>query len=133
VRFKLGELLFIRIAGSIGLRIFRRCGRCDQRKWQELTHSEDGVTQRATAESQQRLKACCIRRNYDRTATQQPTGRNRMNRPSRLLSSLLNDESGQDLIEYALIAALIAVAAITAMKGLGNKISNEFNDIGNSL
>ncbi|MGD0366188.1 MAG: Flp family type IVb pilin [Acidobacteriaceae bacterium] len=56
-----------------------------------------------------------------------------MNRPSRLLSSLLNDESGQDLIEYALIAALIAVAAISAMKGLGNKIDNEFNEIGNSL
>jgi pilus assembly protein Flp/PilA len=56
-----------------------------------------------------------------------------MNRTSRLLTSLLNDESGQDLIEYALIAALIAVAAITAMKGLGNKISNDFNTIGNSL
>jgi pilus assembly protein Flp/PilA len=56
-----------------------------------------------------------------------------MNRPSRLLSSLLNDESGQDLIEYALIAALIAVAVITAMKGLDNKINNEFNSIGNSL
>jgi pilus assembly protein Flp/PilA len=56
-----------------------------------------------------------------------------MNRSSRLLTSLLNDESGQDLIEYALIAALIAVAAITALKGLDNKISNEFNTIGNSL
>ena len=53
--------------------------------------------------------------------------------PSRLLTSLLCDESGQDLIEYALIAALIAVAAITALKGLDNKISNEFNAIGNSL
>jgi pilus assembly protein Flp/PilA len=53
--------------------------------------------------------------------------------PSRLLTSLLNDDSGQDLIEYALIAALVAVAAITALKGLDNKISNEFNAIGNSL
>jgi len=51
----------------------------------------------------------------------------------RLLTSLFHDESGQDLIEYALIAALIAVAAITAMKGLDNKINNEFNAIGNSL
>lgn len=51
----------------------------------------------------------------------------------RLLSNLLNDESGQDLIEYALIAALIAVAAIAAMRGLTNKINNEFNAIGNSL
>lgn len=56
-----------------------------------------------------------------------------MNRSSLLLKNLLHDESGQDLIEYALIAALIAVAAIAAMKGLTNKISNEFNAIGNSL
>ena len=34
------------------------------------------------------------------------------------LRSLHNDESGQDLIEYALVAALIALGAITAMQGL---------------
>ena len=51
--------------------------------------------------------------------------------PQRL-KSLLTDESGQDLIEYALIAALIAVAAILAMKGLANKINNEFNAVGNA-
>ena len=56
-----------------------------------------------------------------------------MDWPSRLLKNLLYDDAGQDLIEYALIAALIAVAAIAAMKGLTNKISNEFNIIGNSL
>jgi pilus assembly protein Flp/PilA len=56
-----------------------------------------------------------------------------MNCPPRLLRALLHDESGQDLIEYALIAALIAVAAIAAMRGLANKIDNEFNTIGNSL
>jgi pilus assembly protein Flp/PilA len=49
------------------------------------------------------------------------------------LSRLLKDESGQDLIEYALIAALIAVAAITALRGLDNRISSEFNSIGSSL
>jgi pilus assembly protein Flp/PilA len=47
--------------------------------------------------------------------------------------SLLIEDSGQDLIEYALIAALIAIAAIAAMRGLTNKINNEFNAIGNSL
>jgi pilus assembly protein Flp/PilA len=51
----------------------------------------------------------------------------------RLAKSLLIDEFGQDLIEYALVAALIAVGAIVAMKSLSNKISNEFNTIGNSL
>jgi pilus assembly protein Flp/PilA len=46
---------------------------------------------------------------------------------------LFHDESGQDLIEYALIAALIAVAAIAALRGLDNKISEEFNTVGNTL
>ena len=46
---------------------------------------------------------------------------------------LLNDESGQDLIEFALIAALVALGAIVAMGSLSNKISNEFNSIGSSL
>jgi len=56
-----------------------------------------------------------------------------MNITMRLFKSLLNDESGQDLIEYALIAALIALGAIVAMGSLSNKISNEFNTVGNSL
>jgi pilus assembly protein Flp/PilA len=63
----------------------------------------------------------------------QKTSRGKMHSFSQLLRSLLYDDSGQDLIEYALIAALIAVASIAAMKGLTNKISNEFNAIGNSL
>jgi pilus assembly protein Flp/PilA len=50
-----------------------------------------------------------------------------------ILKGLLIDESGQDLIEYALIAALIALGAIAAMGGLSNQISNEFNSVGNSL
>jgi pilus assembly protein Flp/PilA len=56
-----------------------------------------------------------------------------MNCFAQLLRDFLNEDSGQDLIEYALIAALIAVAAISALRGLGNKISNEFNTIGSSL
>lgn len=51
----------------------------------------------------------------------------------QLVKNLMNDESGQDLIEYALIAALIALAAIGAMQTLGSKISNEFNSVGSSL
>jgi pilus assembly protein Flp/PilA len=51
----------------------------------------------------------------------------------RLLKSLVTEDSGQDLIEYALIAALIAVSAVAAMHSLSNKIANEFNSVGNSL
>jgi pilus assembly protein Flp/PilA len=56
-----------------------------------------------------------------------------MNDPLLILKSLTNDESGQDLIEYALVAALLALSAIAAMGTLSNKISNEFNKVGNSL
>ena len=51
----------------------------------------------------------------------------------KLIKNLRRDESGQDLIEYALVAALIALGAITAMSGLTNSIKNEFGKIGNSL
>jgi pilus assembly protein Flp/PilA len=49
------------------------------------------------------------------------------------LMNLLRDESGQDLIEYALVAALIALGAITAMKGLANGISAAFSTISSDL
>jgi pilus assembly protein Flp/PilA len=39
---------------------------------------------------------------------------------------LLRDESGATAIEYGLIAALIAVAAITAMQGLGGNLTTTF-------
>ena len=45
----------------------------------------------------------------------------------------MRDESGQDLIEYALVAALIGLGAVVAMTGLSGKIGNAFNSVGNSL
>jgi len=47
--------------------------------------------------------------------------------------AFIKDESGQDLIEYALVAGLIALGAITAMTGLSGKIGNAFNTVGNNL
>ena len=43
------------------------------------------------------------------------------------VNKLLRDEAGATAIEYGLIAALIAVAAITAMNGLGNQLKATFN------
>ena len=40
---------------------------------------------------------------------------------------------GQDLIEYALVAALIAFAATTAMKSVATRINTAFTNIGNKL
>jgi pilus assembly protein Flp/PilA len=43
-----------------------------------------------------------------------------------VFKSVLKDESGATAIEYGLIAALIAVAAISAMGALGNSLRNTF-------
>jgi pilus assembly protein Flp/PilA len=46
---------------------------------------------------------------------------------------LLKNQKGATAIEYGLIAALIAVAAIGAMQGVGNKLNTTFNHVSNSL
>jgi pilus assembly protein Flp/PilA len=56
-----------------------------------------------------------------------------MNNLKQLLKNLMTEESGQDLIEYALVAALVGLGAVAAMKGLSNSIGNTFNGIGTSL
>jgi pilus assembly protein Flp/PilA len=50
-----------------------------------------------------------------------------------ILSRLHHDESGQDLIEYALVAALIAFAAVAGMNYVASSINNAFSTIGNKL
>lgn len=51
----------------------------------------------------------------------------------RALLVFIRDESGQDLIEYALIAGLIGLAAVVTMSGLSTKIKQAFNSVGNGL
>jgi pilus assembly protein Flp/PilA len=46
---------------------------------------------------------------------------------------VLADDAGQDLIEYALLAALVGIGGVLSMKGLSNKISNTFNNVGTTL
>lgn len=45
----------------------------------------------------------------------------------KFLTRLYQDAAGATAIEYGLIAALIAVAAITALQGLGNELQTTFN------
>ena len=45
----------------------------------------------------------------------------------RILKKLWADDCGATAIEYGLIAALISVAAITALNGLGNQLKTTFN------
>jgi pilus assembly protein Flp/PilA len=47
----------------------------------------------------------------------------------RNIANLLNDEAGATAIEYGLIAALIAVAAIAAMTAVGTALTTTFNNI----
>jgi len=42
---------------------------------------------------------------------------------------MLKDTKGATAIEYGLIAALIAVAAITAMSSLGDQLEKTFNNV----
>lgn len=59
-----------------------------------------------------------------------------MNPPNQLRSvllGLLHDETGQDLIEYALVGGLIALGAVIAMSGLSTKIRSAYNTVGNNL
>jgi pilus assembly protein Flp/PilA len=50
-----------------------------------------------------------------------------------VIRHLLRDESAQDLIEYALVAALVGLGAVTALKSLKNTVGNTFNSVGSSL
>lgn len=47
----------------------------------------------------------------------------------KFINKLARDEQGATAIEYGLIAALIAVAAITAMGALGNTLSDTFSEV----
>jgi pilus assembly protein Flp/PilA len=49
------------------------------------------------------------------------------------VQSFLADESGQDLIEYALVVALIGFAAIAGMNTVANNINTAFGNIGAKL
>jgi pilus assembly protein Flp/PilA len=51
----------------------------------------------------------------------------------QILSGLISDESGQDLIEYALVAAIIALGATAAMTTVSKDITAVFTKIGTSL
>ena len=51
----------------------------------------------------------------------------------KFMSWLKNEESGQGMVEYGLIIALIAVVVIAALVVLGPKIRDLFEGVGNSI
>lgn len=51
----------------------------------------------------------------------------------KLFNWLKNEESGQGMVEYGLIIALIAIVVIVALVALGPKIAGIFDKIGEEL
>jgi len=49
------------------------------------------------------------------------------------IKALLNDESGATAIEYGLIAALVSVAAITALTQMGSSLKTMFTTVSTKL
>ena len=49
------------------------------------------------------------------------------------LKNMIRDEQGATAIEYGLIAALIAVAGITAMTSLGGELNSTFGRVESSM
>jgi pilus assembly protein Flp/PilA len=54
-------------------------------------------------------------------------------RVSLFVKELFAEEEGQDLVEYALVVALIAFSSITGMKFLATGLNHAFSDIANVL
>lgn len=51
----------------------------------------------------------------------------------QIVLTFAKDESGQDLIEYALVAALIGLGAVTSMKSFATTIGSAFTSVGSTL
>lgn len=51
----------------------------------------------------------------------------------KLVLRLINETEGQDLIEYALLAALIALAAMAGMSALASGINSKFEAVSSTL
>jgi len=50
-----------------------------------------------------------------------------------MFQDLMNREEGQDLVEYALIIALVSIALVVSLNGLTTAISAVFTSIANKL
>lgn len=51
----------------------------------------------------------------------------------QLLKNLVREDSGQDMIEYALVSALLALSSLAVIRAYNVSIKGAFNGLGNSL
>jgi pilus assembly protein Flp/PilA len=50
-----------------------------------------------------------------------------------MAQELKDSEEGQDMVEYALVVALIALAAVASMQHVGTALTNRFNAISSAV
>ena len=50
-----------------------------------------------------------------------------------MIRDFYSDESGQGMVEYGLLVALIAVVAIVAVRAIGTSVPNMFQDVSDTL
>jgi pilus assembly protein Flp/PilA len=65
--------------------------------------------------------------------TENQAGEKQMKNVKQLLMKLVVEDSGQDLIEYALVAALVGLGSVASISSLTNSLQNTFNGIGSAL
>ncbi len=56
-----------------------------------------------------------------------------MSDTTKIVAFFLDDESGQDIVEYALIAALVALASIAAVGRVSSAVTSVFTAVGTKL
>ena len=56
-----------------------------------------------------------------------------MKKLQRLVAKMRRDEKGATVIEYALIAALVSIAAIVAFSAVGTKVGTTMNKVSSAL
>ena len=56
-----------------------------------------------------------------------------MNKVKQVVFNFAKEESGQDLIEYALVTGILGLGAVASMQTLAGKVSTAFTTIGTTL
>lgn len=84
--------------------------------------------QRVPVRERLRVYPCLLASELERATTHANVERIVVSKMLKLLLRLWQDQSGQDLTEYALLLVLVALAALVAMKALANAINNVFSN-----
>lgn len=56
-----------------------------------------------------------------------------MDRVKKLLGGLIQDETGQDIAEYAIMLAVILIIVVGTVKLIGSNANNTFSNVASSL